>query len=154
MDAPSIIKSKAAAPTRPTIYISTVMSMLSESNVKTQDSFMNQRTTGKLLTRENWSKLHNTIQHCLIYQMFKLIFFYYLNTILLKIFRLKKLNRRLFMRTYEKEAILDDGSKSICPSDLGEWAVRIPFSTMWSYALKANAIICEEGSYSEVWIDI
>ena len=58
--------------------------------------------------------------------------------------------RRLFMRTYQTEATLENGSKSTCPSDLTEWAIRIPFSTMWSYATESSAILCEEGSYSQV----
>ena len=54
------------------------------------------------------------------------------------------------MRTYQTEATLENGSKSTCPSDLKEWAIRIPFSTMWSYATESSAILCEEGSYSQV----
>ena len=56
--------------------------------------------------------------------------------------------RRLFMRTHQTEATLENGSKSTCPSDLKEWAIRIPFSTIWSYG--SSAISCEEGSYSQV----
>ena len=46
------------------------------------------------------------------------------------------------MRTFVSQVEIEEGLISKCPTDLGEWAVRIPFSTIWTYGHDAQ-IACD-----------
>jgi hypothetical protein len=40
----------------------------------------------------------------------------------------------------------DDGQISECPTDLTKWAIRLPFSTIWTFGHRLK-IICQKGFY-------
>lgn len=42
---------------------------------------------------------------------------------------------------------MTDGTISDCPTDVGGWAIRVPFSTLWSYGHNA-VIACQTGHYT------
>jgi hypothetical protein len=55
--------------------------------------------------------------------------------------------KRLFLRSFNNEFLVNSTHVSRCPSDIGGWAIRIPFSTIWTYG--HNSIIgCLQGQYS------
>lgn len=54
--------------------------------------------------------------------------------------------RRLFLRSFTNSVQVNSTHETSCPSDIGNWAIRIPFSTIWTYG--HNAIIgCLPGEY-------
>ena len=55
-------------------------------------------------------------------------------------------NRRTFLRTFKEQIQLSETLVTGCPSDIGGWSIRIPFSTIWTYGHKA-VIGCLVGPY-------
>ena len=55
-------------------------------------------------------------------------------------------NRRIFLRSYNEEIQVNATHVSHCASDVGGWAIRIPFSTIWTYGHRA-VIGCLRGEY-------
>jgi len=55
--------------------------------------------------------------------------------------------RRLFLRSFIDEISISTTLVTRCPSDIGGWAIRIPFSTIWTYGHQA-AIGCMPGEYT------